>query len=300
MLVGGVGARQLVTGDGAAILDRLAAATHAPSVAAGPRRPLPPNPCSPSPTACRRSGGTRTISGTVRGADGRYVDAMLGFDIVDAHGRKLALDGSPLTGAGYGAIERMNYCLGSSGAAQATPGCRGAALTDRWSLAVPGNATAVYVEAYPKAPTAGNWLEQTGYQGPDPGVTDQSAYGMSYRPHVSLRGSGATGVALLLPRVCGSPGGSTGEIWGHLSRDGRPWRAGGGTADAWATGPGASGVLGMGIGQVDPGAGTYRIRNLQPGSRYTIIATVDGRKRQWLGQQPAVRACSSTRFDLDF
>jgi hypothetical protein len=56
----------------------------------------------------------------------------------------------------------------------------------------------------------------------------------------------------------------------------------------------------MGVGRVDPGKGTYRIRNLHAGSRYTIVASVDGVQRQWLGQQPTVRACSATRFDLYF
>lgn len=262
--------------------------------------PLPPNPCSPAPTACRRSSGPKTISGTLRGADGRFVDVMLGFDIIDASGHKIRADGRRLTEPGYGAIQRLNYCVASDGAVHATDGCRGAQLSDHWSQRLPSNASVVYIEAYPKAPTPGNWLDQDGYSGPDPGKTDQSVYGMSYRRSVPVDGSGASGIRLLLPTVCGRSGGSTGEIWGHLYRNGKPWHATSGSTNAWATSAEASRVLGMGVGRVDPGQGTYHIRNLHAGSRYTIVASIDGVQRQWLGEQPTVHACSSTRFDLHF
>ena len=83
-------------------------------------------------------------------------------------------------------------------------------------------------------------------------------------------------------------------------RKGEPWLASGGTTNAWATSHADSRLLGMGVGRVDPGAGTYHIRNLHAGSRYTIVAGIDGVSRQWLGEQPTVKACSSTRFDLYF
>jgi hypothetical protein len=302
LAVGGIGVQQVADGNGPSLASRFDGLVRAAETQASapPQRPLPRNPCSPSPTACRRSSGVKTISGTIRGTDGHFVDAMLGFDILDADGHAVRADGTRVTEPGYGALERMNYCVGAEGAAQAAPGCPGSPLSDSWSLALPADAASVYVEAYPKAPTAGDWLDQDGYVGPDAGRTDQSGYGMSYRRSIRVPGSGATDVRLLLPTRCGRPGGTTGAIWGHLSRDGRPWFAAGGTTNAWATDGSSSPVLGMGIGHVDPGAGTYRIDNLQAGSRYTVVAVVDGQKRQWLGQQPTVRACSSTRFDLDF
>jgi hypothetical protein len=296
----GVGANRMAPERVPHFVDRVLGAFDASTGSSASAQPLPRNPCSPAPTACRRSSGSKTISGTVRGADGRFVDVMLGFDIIDASGHKIRADGKPVTEPGYGAIQRLNYCVPSTGAAHATATCGGTRLSDRWSQKLPSNASIVYIEAYPKAPTPGNWLKQDGYSGPDPGKTDQRTYGMSYRRAVPVGGSGASGLQLLLPAVCGRSGGSTGEIWGQLYRDGKLWKAKGGSTNAWATSDATSRLLGMGVGRVDPRRGTYRIRNLHAGSRYTIVAAVDGLHRQWLGRQPTVRACSATRFDLYF
>jgi hypothetical protein len=253
-------------------------------------------------TACTPDTGPKVISGVLRGANGSYVDAMIGFDILDAQGRKIQANGTPVTNGGYGALIRLNYCLSSAGSQAATPGCDGQNLTDQWSLQLPSNAVRVYVEAYPKAPSSGAWVNNyRGYTGPNPGNTDETTFGMTYRRSIPVFGSGASGVSLVAPTVCGKPGGSTGTLWGYIYRGNTLWRATGGITDAWSTEADNAPILGMNEGRVDPGVGTYHITNLQGGSHYTIVATVDGVTKQWLaGVQPVVNSCSSTRFDLHF
>ncbi len=245
--------------------------------------------------------GPKTISGTIRGAGGAYVDVMLGFDILDVQGRKIKADGSPVTDGGYGAIQRINYCLGAAGSATATPGCDAKPYSGTWSLTLPSNAFKVYVEAYPKAASNGYWINgYRGYYGPNPGDNDQSTYGMSYRREISGLSS-STGNNLVMPKVCGQPGGSTGTLWGYIYRGNTLWKATSGSTNAWSTAPNNAPILGMNEGSVDPGAGTYHITNLQGGSHYTIVATIGGITKQWLaGAQPVVNACGSTRFDLHF
>lgn len=259
--------------------------------------PLATAACGPAPYT-----GPKTISGTLRGADGKYVDAMLGFDILDAQGRKIQANGSPVTNGGYGALVRLNWCLSSAGSSTSTPGCAGTPFTDTWSLQLPSNAVSVYVEAYPKDPSNSSYLNNyRGYTGPNPGTTDETTYGMTYRRHVAVLGAGATGVPLVAPTVCGQPGGSTGTLWGYIYQGNTLWKATAGSTDAWSTEADNAPILGMNEGKVDPGVGTYHITNLQGASHYTIVATIGGVTKQWLtGVQPVVNACASTRFDLHF
>ena len=247
----------------------------------------------------------KSIAGTIRGADGSYVDAMIGFDILDSLGRKIKADGSLVTDGGYGALARLNYCLSSAGTTDPTlaaTGCDGTGLTDQWSLKLPANAVTVYVEAYPKNTSSSGWINgYRGYYGPNPGTTDETTFGMTYRRNISVLGGAVIGVKLAMPKVCGQPNGTTGTLWGYIYQGNTLWKATGGSTNAWSTEADNAPILGMNEGKVDPGAGTYHITNLQGGSHYTIVATVDGVTRQWLaGVQPVVNACSSTRFDLHF
>lgn len=279
-------------------LPRVFARSGVLCMAAAVALPLATTACGPAPYT-----GPKTISGTLRGADGSYVDAMLGFDILDAAGRKIQANGAPVTNGGYGALVRLNYCLSSAGSKTATPGCDANPLTDQWSLQLPSNAVTVYVEAYPKKPSNSSFLNNyNGYTGPNPGSTDESTFGMTYRRHVAVLGAGASGVPLVAPKVCGQPGASTGTLWGYITRGGVPWKPASGVTDAWSTEADNAPILGMNEGSVDPGVGTYHITNLQGGSHYTIVATIGGITKQWLtGVQPKVgAACSSTRFDLNF
>ena len=245
-----------------------------------------------------------TISGVLAGADGKYVDAMIGFDILDAQGRKIQSAGALVTNGGYGALVRMNWCVGAAGTADARATCalngKTAKLTKSWSLTLPSNARTVYVEAYPKAASTGGWIDgYRGYTGPNPGTTDESTYAMSYRRAVNVTFGSARNVQLTMPTVCGKPAGSTGTLWGYVYRGNSLWKTSSGSTNAWSTEVDNAPILGMNEGHVDANAGTYRITNLQGGSHYTIVATINGVTKQWLaGAQPVVNACGSTRFDL--
>jgi hypothetical protein len=254
-------------------------------------------------TACTpaQQTGPKTLSGVLRGADGKYVDAMIGFDILDAQGRKIKSNGALVTDGGYGALLRMNWCVGAAGSNDASATCGKDKLTTQWTLQLPPTAVRVYVEAYPKKASSSGWIDNyNGYTGPNPGDNDQSTYGMSYRRSISTLSS-VSGVQLTMPKVCGRPGGSTGTLWGYIYRGNTLWRAAGGSTNAWSTEADNAPILGMNEGHVDAGAGTYHITNLQGGSHYTIVATVGGVTKQWLdGPRPVVNACGSTRFDLRF
>ncbi len=251
-------------------------------------------------TACTTYTGPKAISGILRGADGSYVDAMLGFDIIDAQGHAIKADGSPATG-GYGALLRLNYCVSAAGTTDPTTSCGGQRVTGSWSLDLPSNAVRVYVEAYPKGASTIGWIDNyRGYTGPNPGVTDESTFGMSYRRSVPVLLAGASGVDLTMPTNCGKPAGSTGSISGRIFQGNTLWVGAAGTVNAWSTEPDNAPILGMNTGSVSS-AGTFRITSLQGSSHYTIVATIGGIQRQWLaGGQPFVTACHNTLFDLHF
>ncbi len=254
--------------------------------------------CTPAKVA----EGPRTISGVLTGADGSFVDAMIGFDILDGQGHKIRSSGLPVTDGGYGALLRLNWCVGAAGTKDAATTCGTGKVTRSWSLTLPSNARTVYVEAYPKAPSSGGWIDgYRGYTGPNPGNTDESTYAMTYRRAVDVTFGDAPDVRLSMPVVCGRPGGTTGTLWGYVYRGSTLWRTPTGITNAWSTEADNAPVLGMNEGHVDADAGTYRITNLQGGSHYTIVATIGGVTKQWLaGVQPVVNACGSTRFDLHF
>ncbi len=140
--------------------------------------------CTPAQTP-----GTKTISGTIQGADGHIVDVLIGFDVINAAGQKLNLGGGNV---GYSAIQRLNHCVGPAGATSAQH-CAGPVHTTTgitWSLTVPASAQTVYVEVYPKAPTPTDWLTNyRGYTGVAAGTTNTSTYSTTYLRAVPLKTS---------------------------------------------------------------------------------------------------------------
>jgi hypothetical protein len=212
----------------------------------------------------------KSISGTIQGADGRYVDAMVGFDVVDGAGKKIEMDG---INNGYSIVQRINHCVVPSGDV-ATRKCAGTGIqtTKNWSLKLPSNATKVYIEVYPKAPTSTAWLNNyNGYTGPAAGSTNLTTYGRTFRRAVPVNGAVAN-VGLVLPKVCGVAGGTTGSLVGHISGFGA------GNITAWSMSPDGTRSMGYGMGAID-GNGNYRIDNLQSGQRYGVIATSGGRSK---------------------
>ena len=129
--------------------------------------------CTPQNTA------DKVISGTIQGSDGKIVDVYIGFDVLDAAGNKINLGGGP----GYSATQRLNHCVSTNGASssQACP-TTGYVTGKTWSLRVPYNASKVFIEVYPKAPSTSYWLNNyKGYTGATPGSTNTSTYSLAYK-----------------------------------------------------------------------------------------------------------------------
>ncbi len=225
--------------------------------------------CTPTST-----GGTKVISGTIQGADGKIVDVLMGFDVLDAYGRKMNLGGGP----GYSAMQRLNHCVPTYGA-NASQRCSFNGVTTQitgknWSIRLPASAVRVYVEVYPKAPTPTAWLNNyRGYTGIAAGSTNTSTYGLTYKRDLSI-GAGLSNVSIVLPKVC-SAGGNTGSLVGHING----WPAGAvGKVNAWSMASNTLATQGFGMGTVN-GAGNYRIDNLATGQRYGLIASGGGFSR---------------------
>lgn len=251
--------------------------------------------------SCTPPAGWHVVSGFVRGNDGRYVDVMLGFDVLDASGNKINVDRN-LNLTGYSAIQRMNYCLSARGATSTRPGCAGHPYTDRWSISVPPNAALVYIEVYPKDPSPSPAILPPGYMGyvgPYPGTTDERYYGMSYRRELPVTGPGASNVPIILPQVC-SQTGSLGGIVTGLPRGTT------GVVHAWSLESNSAYILGMGSGEIKAN-GTYSVPHLAGLSHYGLIATAGGKTLNFVNYYMATStatfitsACKQKRFDLHF
>jgi hypothetical protein len=209
----------------------------------------------------------KSISGTVQGADGRYVDVMLGFDVIDAAGKKIEMDG---LNNGYSTVQRINHCVPTDGAV-ASQKCAGTGYvtTKNWSLKLPSNAAKVYVEVYPKAPNSTNWLTVPGYNGPAVGSTNLTTYARTFRRAIPVNGA-VVNVGIVLPKVCGVPDGTTGSLVGHING------MGAGKITAWSMSPDGTKSMGFSMGDINS-AGNYRIDTLQSGQRYGVIATSGSR-----------------------
>jgi hypothetical protein len=218
-----------------------------------------------------QSVGYKVVSGTIQGADGKYVDVMMGFDAVDASGRRVALGG-----VGYSGIQRINHCVSSAGSSVTTKCKRtGYVTTKHWSILLPPNVTRLYVEVYPKAANSFNWLSVPGYTGPAAGTTDTSTYGETYVNNLPVPRS-VSNVSIVLPKICGKPGGTTGSLAGHING----WPIGHtGVVKAWAmTAPNLP-TQGFSAGAVVNGSGNYRLDKLQAGQKYGLIASGPGFSR---------------------
>jgi hypothetical protein len=251
--------------------------------------------------SCTPPAGWHVVSGFVRGNDGRYVDVMLGYDVLDASGNKINVDGN-LALTGYSAIQRMNWCLSSVGAKTSGPGCAGRPYTAGWSIAVPPNAALVYVEVYPKDASPEPFIGPPGYNGyvgPYPGTTDERYYGMSYRREIPVTGPGASNVPIILPQVCEQTGSLGGVVTGLPTGTT-------GVVRAWSLESNSAYILGMGSGEIKAN-GTYSIPHLAGLSHYGLIASAGGRTINLVNYYMATSsatfitsACHEKRFDLHF
>jgi hypothetical protein len=219
-----------------------------------------------------QSVGYKVVSGTIKGADGKYVDALMGFDVLDAAGNRINMG----SGVGYSSLLRLNHCAPAAGSAVAQKCKRtGYVSTTKWSILLPPNAARLYIEVYPKDPSSSNWYTTTNYNGPFAGVTDTSTYGETYVNNLPVSRS-VSNVSIVLPKVCGKPGGSTGSLAGHING----WPIGHtGVVKAWAmTAPNLP-TQGFSAGAVVNGSGNYRLDKLQAGQKYGLIASGPGFSR---------------------
>lgn len=234
----------------------------------------------------------KVLSGTLVGADGRAVSALLGFDLKDSEGRALGASGcvkSPSCPVeGYAVTRRVGFDVGPTGADPARNGTS-------WSVALPQEADRVYGEVFPQG---------RGYAG-----TDMRRYAASYRRNLDLPYGGQ--VRLRLPLVCGPDdvGGQVGYVNGYAYEGDTDERVPLRRLTAYSMEPdtnGPSPVLGLGVGTAERN-GYFRVANLasgeaagqREGQRYQLIATaMDGRVQRVFSVR--VRDCRGTTANIRF
>src|SRR5690606_7907986 len=148
----------------------------------------------PSDGAATAPEGARSISGTIRGVDGRYVNAQISLVLRDSLGRFLRIDGSVNPNAAqYATTVSINPDAPLEGSESDTAG-----YTDPGTIRVPANAHDVAFGVYPRGPgfPQGNW----------------SHYGGVSKRRVVIPANGLTNVRLRLPLNCDQPDGTTGSI----------------------------------------------------------------------------------------
>lgn len=238
--------------------------------------------------------GDITLTGSLYGADGRAVSALLGFDLRDGEGRTLGASGcvkSPSCPVdGYAVTKRVNFDLGPTGGDRDD-------YAVSWRVALPSEAERVYIEVHPQG---------KGYAG-----TDKRRYAASFRRNLLLPYDAT--VNLRLPLVCDPVGGGpdgAGLVYGYAYEADRRTRVPLRRVTAFSMETDnnrPTPVLGTSVGSGDA-SGAFRVDDLasgvtpgQPGGqRYQLIATAaDGRvERVYRGVD--VRPCARERADIVF
>jgi hypothetical protein len=220
----------------------------------------------------------RVVSGTIFGADGRAVDAFIGFDLKDSANRTIDKNGCLATTCGlhgYGITLRLNGTVPATGGDPTVH-------TTAWSITVPANAAHAFIEVYPFSP--GTY-----------GHTDETRYGHAYRRNLSI--PYASRINLRLPLVC-SQGGTTGAITGRATVGGSAatlkrvatWSLG---ADNNRPAP----ILGWNVGTAS--TGTFTLPNLPAGQKYQVLATSpSGVMKRYYDVQ--VNSCRTTTLNVAF
>ena len=241
---------------------------------------LPLAVATPAHAACATS--SRTVTGTIAGADGRYVDVMLGFDLMRVSGSTVQhLDGragSSTYGCaghrGYGATLRVNSNLPASGATSGG--------TKTWSIKVPSNVNQMIIEVYPKA--AGIY-----------GQTDYSRYGGALRWKIPI--PYGQNINIRMPHGC-NVGGKNGYIAGYAYKGGTKVKLD--RIVAWSMGKdnnAANPILGFKTGTSES-TGVFKILQLPPGQYYTVIFTYQGVSKQKYNIY--VNPCKGTASGITF
>lgn len=140
--------------------------------------------------------GGRTISGTIKGIDGQFVNAQISLVLRNAAGTFIGMNGQPIRPGKYPETISINPTFPLEGAdgpvGDDDP-------VDTWAFTgVPSQAYDFTFEVYPRGPgfPQGNW----------------SYYGGVSKRRVVIPAGGLANVRLRLPLNCDEPGGTTGSI----------------------------------------------------------------------------------------
>ena len=241
----------------------------------------PPAQAEVAPTAC-----TKTLGGTLRGEDGRYLSAFVGAVFYNSARQPIAAAACSNPKPGYDGTNSVNengtccYLLGPGGASSGE---------QAWSIPAPGNAAYAWIEAYPKANATPDGPHKTTYE----------RYGGAMRRMVAVSG----GIALRLPLGCGlGAGGDNGVIKGRIVKKGVPVRVSRVAAFSRAV-DGPSLIMGFGVqGQPNTTDGRFAFVQLSPGQRYALNLTTSA-GTFWFehdyGSGIPVSACGTTSVSID-
>ena len=234
---------------------------------------------------------TKAISGIIAGADGRDVNVSIGFDVLDAQGRKISIsDGCP-TSAGYSAIlERNHYVSGEGQPAgaimyDAQGGTHGRSIHTWQLLNLPANAAKIWVEVYSRTYSGSPCT--TCY-----GPADVHKYGYSLRRWLA---PGTTAIRLVLPLTC-SYGGNAGTISAKTyDAAGRPITVD--SAYAWSLQADQNRTP-YGWGSASKSSGGFTISSLAGAADYTMWVTYKGVLKKI--PRVHVSACQTTPISVRF
>lgn len=235
-----------------------------------------------APSASAQTGPPAGIvlEGQIDGEDGRAVNAMLGFDFVDAAGRHLRRDGCAqgpeCPFVGYASVVRVNPKLTAQGSADRT------GRDTSYSVPAPAGTTRVFVEVYPQNERL---------------RTDEARYGHAMRHSVEVPLTESLDFRLPLTD-CGQ-GGTVGSIFGNAVRDGEPLPLK--RVVTWSNGiysrqdlP----TIGWNVGTASADA-SFRVPHLPPGQRYNVwLTAVDGSTYREL--DVPVETCTGTGVEVSF
>jgi len=213
------------------------------------------------------------LAGTLRGQDGRDINAQISFDLVNTPGNHVDLNGCRV--GGYARTLWMNMNVSGDGVIHS------ARTMSAWRLGdLPANAANAWIEVWTRTNT------------PKPcptcdGPVDTHRYGFVNRRAIPVNTSN---IRLIAPLNC-SLGGQSGTIQGYLTnRAGQPVKFD--AIYAWSMlNPDGSKPL-QGWGQATQKVGYYVIGNLASGQNYAVWATYRGVTFRRLNVP--VKACGNT------
>ncbi|MBL8777977.1 MAG: VCBS repeat-containing protein [Acidimicrobiales bacterium] len=215
--------------------------------------------------------GGRVISGTIKGIDGRFVNAQISLVLRNAAGQFLRLNGTVNPNAAqYADTLSINEDIPLEGS--------DVGGTDTWRFVVPDTAYDFTFEVYPRSPsvgdrTTGNW----------------SHYGGVSKRRVVIPATGLSDVRLRLPLNCDQPGGTTGSI--------RVLHANNAVIDdflALSENNPPSGIQGFRAQGTTRVAANQTFDGIAPDQRYSVNAYVGSGHSLRRFYEVPVRACQTT------